>query len=209
MKLSRPTHLILSALCALPASAVLAQPMPDTARALKTLMEGSASNGNGYGTDASLPGAGTSAMGQSPQGAMPGAGHVHTVRPGETLAKVVHQVYGSHPYKDAPVFRLIVQRNPEAFVGGNHNRLKAGAQLSLPHPAELHAALTAQHPQFQSVAARPPVGAGSSGSGGAGSGGSTASTSPAAGKSVYPGPSAAAGQSTSSSDPRRGWVRFP
>ena len=203
MKLSRPTQLVLSALFTLPASAVLAQPMPDTARALKTLREGNAGSGNGYGTDAAQPGggAGTAAMAQNPKNAMAGAGHLHTVRPGETLAKVVHQVYGSHPYKDAPVFRLIVQRNPEAFVGGNHNRLKAGAQLSLPHPAELHAALTAQHPQFQSAAARPAAGGGG--------GGATASTSPAAGKSVYPGPSAAAGQSTSSSDPRRGWVRFP
>ena len=207
MKLSRPTHLVLSALVTLPLSTASAQPMPDTARALKTLMEGSAGNSNGYGTEASQSGsgAGTTAMAQGGQNAMTGAGHSHTVRPGETLAKVVHQVYGSHPYKDAPVFRLIVQRNPEAFVGGNHNRLKAGAQLSLPHPAELHAALTAQHPQFQSVAARPSAGVGSSGAGG----GATASTSPAAGKSVYPGPSAAAGQSTSSSDPRRGWVRFP
>lgn len=207
MKLSRSTHLVLSALVAFPATTILAQPMPDTARALKTLMEGSASNGNGYGADASQSGsgAGTAAMAQSAQNAMTGAGHSHTVRPGETLAKVVHQVYGSHPYKDAPVFRLIVQRNPEAFVGGNHNRLKAGAQLSLPHPAELHAALTAQHPQFQSVAGRPTAGVGNGGAGG----GATASTSPAAGKSVYPGPSAAAGQSTSSSDPRRGWVRFP
>ena len=207
MKLSRPTHLVLSALVAFPATTILAQPMPDTARALKTLMEGSPSNGNGYGVDASQSGsgAGTAAMAQSAQNVMTGAGHSHTVRPGETLAKVVHQVYGSHPYKDAPVFRLIVQRNPEAFVGGNHNRLKAGAQLSLPHPAELHAALTAQHPQFQSVAGRSPAGVGNSGAGG----GATASTSPAAGKSVYPGPSAAAGQSTSSSDPRRGWVRFP
>lgn len=204
MKLSRPTHLVLSALVTLPLSTASAQPMPDTARALKTLMEGSASNGNGYGADASQQGSGTgtAVVPQSAPNAMTGAGHAHTVRPGETLAKVVHQVYGSHPYKDAPVFRLIVQRNPEAFVGGNHNRLKAGAQLSLPHPAELHAALTAQHPQFQSVAASPGSGAGSVG-------GSKASTSPAAGKSVYPGPSAAAGQSTSSSDPRRGWVRFP
>jgi|GEM_PF-285389 len=204
MKLSRPTHLVLSALVTLPLSTASAQPMPDTARALKTLMEGSASNGNGYGADASQQGSGTgtAVVPQSASNAITGAGHAHTVRPGETLAKVVHQVYGSHPYKDALVFRLIVQRNPEAFVGGNHNRLKAGAQLSLPHPAELHAALTAQHPQFQSVAASPGSGAGSVG-------GSKASTSPAAGKSVYPGPSAAAGQSTSSSDPRRGWVRFP
>lgn len=204
MKLSRPTHLVLSALVTLPLSTASAQPMPDTARALKTLMEGSASNGNGYGADASQQGSGTgtAVVPQSASNAITGAGHAHTVRPGETLAKVVHQVYGSHPYKDAPVFRLIVQRNPEAFVGGNHNRLKAGAQLSLPHPAELHAALTAQHPQFQSVAASPGSGAGSVG-------GAKASTSPAAGKSVYPGPSAAAGQSTSSSDPRRGWVRFP
>lgn len=210
MKLSLPTQLVLSALAAFPATTLLAQPMPDTARALKTLMEGGASHGNGYGADASQPsaGAGTAAMGQQgPQNAM--AAHMHTVLRGETLAKVVHQVYGSHPYKDTSVFRLLVQRNPDAFVGGNHNRLKAGAQLSLPHPSELHAALTAQHPQFQSLAARSAAGAGGNTAGSVGSGGATASTSPAAGKSVYPGPSAAAGQSTSSSDPRRGWVRFP
>jgi Tfp pilus assembly protein FimV len=178
-------------LLALPAAVVLAQPMPDTARALKTLMEGSHQN-NGHDASAAA------SASQASQGTSMAIGHV--VRPGETLARVVHQVYGSHPYKDAPVFRLIVQRNPDAFIGGNHNRLRAGAQLLLPSPAELHAALTAQHPQFQVAAGRPP-----------GADPTHARGMPPAGaaKPSYPGSSAAAAQATAPSDARRGWVRFP
>jgi len=173
MKNSRPIIACLPWLLALPAAAVFAQQIPDTARALKTLMEGSHGNGSG-----------------------------NSRGPGETLARVVQQVYGSHPYKDAPVFRLIVQRNPDAFVGGNHNRLRAGAQLSLPSMSDLHAALTGQQHSAHAAAGRMAGGEAMSGRG-------TAATSPASGKASYPGPSAAAGQSTSSSDPRRGWVRFP
>jgi Tfp pilus assembly protein FimV len=168
--------------------------MPDTARALKTLMDGP-QHSNGQDA-ASAPGA----MAGAASGPHASAGQIsHIVRPGETLARVVQQVYGSHPYKDAPVFRLIVQRNPDAFVGGNHNRLKAGVQLLLPSPSELHLALTAQHPQFQAAVGRP------------------ASTDAmhargahtAAAKPSYPTASAAAAQATAPSDPRRGWVRFP
>lgn len=178
-------------LLALPTAFVLAQPMPDTARALKTLMEGAYQN-NGQDTSAA---ASASSVSQATSVSIS-----HLVRPGETLARVVHQVYGSHPYKDAPVFRLIVQRNPDAFIGGNHNRLRAGAQLVLPHPSELHVALTAQHPQFQVAAGRPP-----------GADPLHARGMPPAGaaKPSYPGSSAAAAQATAPSDARRGWVRFP
>jgi Tfp pilus assembly protein FimV len=192
MKNSRPIIACLPWLLALPAAAVFAQQIPDTARALKTLMEGSHGNGSGNSQAVAPAQLGHSGVG----------GNMHTVRPGETLARVVQQVYGSHPYKDAPVFRLIVQRNPDAFVGGNHNRLRAGAQLSLPSMSDLHAALTGQQHSAHAAAGRMAGGEAMSGRG-------TAATSPASGKASYPGPSAAAGQSTSSSDPRRGWVRFP
>jgi Tfp pilus assembly protein FimV len=194
MKNSRPIIASLPWLLALPVAAVFAQQMPDTARALKTLMEGSYGNGNG-GSQAAAP---MQAMAAA-HGVSVAGGTVHTVRPGETLARVVQQVYGSHPYKDAPVFRLIVQRNPDAFIGGNHNRLRAGAQLVLPSTSDLHAALTGQQPLMQGRMSGSEAMSARSG----------AATSPASGKANYPGPSAAAGQSTSSSDPRRGWVRFP
>lgn len=198
MKISRLTSSRMALLLTLPVAA-LAQPMPDTARALKTLMEGA---NNGQEQALSMPGGSATMAGQMPAHAG-GMAIGHTVRPGETLARVVHQVYGSHPYKDTPVFQLIVQRNPDAFVGGNHNRLRAGAQLNLPHPTELHAALTLQNPQFQMFSGRSAASHDMSGPR------SGAVTSPASGKSTYPGPSAAAGQSTSSGDPRRGWIRFP
>ena len=198
MKNSRPIIACLPWLLALPAVAVFAQQIPDTARALKTLMEGSHGNGNGNG-QAVVP---MHAMAPAQLGHSGVGGIMHTVRPGETLARVVQQVYGSHPYKDAPVFRLIVQRNPDAFIGGNHNRLRAGAQLSLPSMLDLHAALTGQHHSGHAATGRMSGGEAMSGRG-------TAVTSPVSGKASYPGPSAAAGQSTSSSDPRRGWVRFP
>ncbi|MFM1880731.1 MAG: hypothetical protein RLZZ344_965 [Pseudomonadota bacterium] len=206
MNSSRLPLALIAVALSLPAASLIAQPMPDTARALKTLMEGNAGAGNGGPSG----GEGPHSAPQASPNPMAGIMVAHTVRPGETLAKVVHQVYGSHPYKDTPVFRLIVQRNPEAFIGGNHNRLKAGATLSMPHPAELHAALTAQHPQFQSIAASRNAAGSAAGSAGVSTAaGQGAVTSPASGKSVYPGPSAAAGQSTSSGDPRRGWIRFP
>jgi len=196
MKNSRPIIACLPWLLALPAAAAFSQQMPDTARALKTLMEGAYGNGNGQ---AAAP---MHAMAPAQAGHSGAGGIMHMVRPGETLARVVHQVYGSHPYKDAPVFRLIVQRNPDAFIGGNHNRLRAGAQLVLPSMSDLHAALTGQQPMAQGAVGRMSGGEAMSGRG-------SAATSPASGKASYPGPSAAAGQSTSSSDPRRGWVRFP
>ncbi|MFZ9734582.1 MAG: hypothetical protein ACO3WN_03175 [Burkholderiaceae bacterium] len=181
-------------LMALPAALAFAQPMPDTARALKTLMEGSYQNNGQDAAPAQL------AMAGAAPGQHSSVGQIsHIVRPGETLARVVHQVYGGHPYKDTPVFRLIVQRNPDAFVGGNHNRLKAGAQLLLPSPAELHLALTAQHPQFQAAAGRPATTDAMHGRGAHASGA----------KPSYPTASAAAAQATAPSDARRGWVRFP
>lgn len=181
-------------LMALPTALAFAQPMPDTARALKTLMEGSYQNNGQDAASAQV------AMAGAASGPNASAGQIsHIVRPGETLARVVHQVYGSHPYKDAPVFRLIVQRNPDAFIGGNHNRLKAGAQLLLPSPSELHLALTSQHPQFQAAVGRPATADAMHARG----------AHAAAAKPSYPTASAAAAQATAPSDPRRGWVRFP
>ena len=181
MKRRLPVSVFLPVAFGMSSSLVGAQPMPDTARALKTLMEGSSSYANGQMGSASA----------AAQAAAKTAGISHTVRPGETLARVVHQVYGSHPYKDAPVFRLIAQRNPDAFLGGNPNRLRAGAHLVLPHPADLHAALAAQHPQFQS----------------AGSGPVAAGTTTSAGQGAQPAQASAG--SSPAHDARRGWVRFP
>lgn len=181
MKRRLPVSVLLPVALGMSSGLVMAQPMPDTARALKTLMDGSSSYANGQAGAASV----------AAQAATKTAGISHTVRPGETLARVVHQVYGSHPYKDTPVFRLIVQRNPDAFLGGNPNRLRAGAHLVLPHPADLHTALAAQHPQFQSA------GSGLTG------GGATQSNAPG-------GQAAQASAGTAPShDARRGWVRFP
>lgn len=123
---------------------VLAQPVPDTARALKTLME----------PVAPAPGSQDAAAGVAMAGqAAPGI--VYIVRKGETLFGITSKIYGTHPFKPHTLFGLVVQRNPQSFVRGNPNRLLEGTRLVFPNARELHALLAAQHPELASAISRP------------------------------------------------------
>lgn len=54
----------------------------------------------------------------------------YLVQPGDTLARIVLQHYGNVA-NIHDVFVQIVAQNPQAFVGGNPNRLLSGAILNL------------------------------------------------------------------------------
>ena len=112
----------------LAAGAAQAQPMPDTAQALRTLMGPSKQPGTGMAPEAA---------------AMP-QGHMALTKKGDTLAKILAANFGPHPYNPKAVHQAIAAMNPQAFVRGNPNRLIAGVMLRLPSPTELHAVLTGQ-----------------------------------------------------------------
>ena len=158
---------------------LLAQPMPDTARALKTLMEPVApapspqdvSAGNGMAAS-STPGI------------------VHIVRKGETLFGITSKIYGTHPFKPHTIFGLVVQRNPQSFVRGNPNRLLEGTRLVFPNARELHSLLAAQHPELASAIAKPQVAP-------------AAQSGPAAGSTQSQLPA------EPPATMRKGWVRYP
>ncbi|MGA1528065.1 MAG: type IV pilus assembly protein FimV, partial [Burkholderiaceae bacterium] len=126
------------------AEMVFAQPMPDTARALKTLMEAKPAT-----SEQSASGGASMAA-----GSMPGTPYV--VRRGDTLVSLVSKMYGTHPFKNHAVFGIIVQRNPQSFLKGNPNRLLEGTRLVFPNAKELHQVLAGQHPELASaIAAKP------------------------------------------------------
>ncbi len=112
----------------LAAGAAQAQPMPDTAQALRTLMGPSKQPGTGM----------------SPQSAAMPQGHMVLTKKGDTLAKILAANMGPHPYNPKAVHQAVAAMNPQAFIRGNPNRLIAGVMLRLPSPTELHAVLTGQ-----------------------------------------------------------------
>lgn len=61
------------------------------------------------------------------------AGQTHTVRPGETLAGIAGGLGRSYGLDQTIV--ALLRANPDAFIGGNANRLKAGAVLRIPDDA--------------------------------------------------------------------------
>lgn len=124
------------------AEMVFAQPMPDTARALKTLMEAKPA------TAESQASAGSTAMNSM---SLPGTPYV--VKRGDTLVSLVSKMYGTHPFKNHAVFGIIVQRNPQSFLKGNPNRLLEGTRLVFPDAKELHQVLAGQHPELASAIA--------------------------------------------------------
>ncbi len=158
---------------------VLAQPMPDTARALKTLME-----------PVAAPAGIQANTGVDPVSPSPSQGIVHVVRKGETLFGISSKIYGTHPFKPHTLFGLVVQRNPQSFVRGNPNRLLEGTRLVFPDARELHSLLAAQHPELASAIAKP---AAVSAVQSAPAAGSTQSQLPAEPPSTM----------------RKGWVRYP
>lgn len=135
--------LVLLAMLFLLAEMVFAQPMPDTARALKTLMDAKPAtveqSGSGGSTMTAV--------------SMPGTAYI--VKRGDTLVSLVSKMYGTHPFKNHAVFGIIVQHNPQSFLQGNPNRLLEGTRLVFPHAKELHQVLAGQHPELAaSIAAK-------------------------------------------------------
>ncbi len=63
--------------------------------------------------------------------ASPGSDSEVTVRPGDTAGKIAAQTKASNVSLDQMLVALLRQ-NPEAFVGGNVNRVKSGAVLQIP-----------------------------------------------------------------------------
>lgn len=110
-----------------------AQPMPDTAAALRTLMGPS-----------SQPGTGMSAQ-QNQAGPAPG-GLMVQIKAGDTLAKIIAAQMGAHPYDAKKLHQAIASMNPQAFTRGNPNRLIANSVIRIPSPPELHAVMMGQAP---------------------------------------------------------------
>jgi Tfp pilus assembly protein FimV len=136
--------LMLLAILFLLTEMVLAQPMPDTARALKTLM------------DAKPVAPEQSASGGASMAAASMPGTPYIVKRGDTLVSLVSKIYGTHPFKNHAVFGIIVQRNPQSFLRGNPNRLLEGTRLVFPNAKELHQVLAGQHPELATaIAAKP------------------------------------------------------
>lgn len=82
------------------------------------------------------------------------------VRPGQTLAMILRQNLRDSPFSQQYLTRLLVERNPDAFVRGNPQRLIAGARLVIPSPQELAESLApvpAQVAPLQRPAAPPPI----------------------------------------------------
>ena len=100
---------------------------PDTSRALKTLMDDGHGANDGHGKG---------------HGHADGKGNQVTVVKGDTLAKILARVPDLMPPTRPQVFKAVVALNPHAFIGGNPNRLIAGAQLQLPEAEELHGLAT-------------------------------------------------------------------
>jgi pilus assembly protein FimV len=60
-------------------------------------------------------------------------GQTHTVRPGETLGGIAGGLRRGYSLDQTIV--ALLRANPDAFIGGNANRLKAGAVLRIPDDA--------------------------------------------------------------------------
>ncbi|MET0542786.1 MAG: FimV/HubP family polar landmark protein [Variovorax sp.] len=64
-----------------------------------------------------------------------GQGQQITTRPGDTASKIA----GAYKPADVSLDQMLVallRTNPDAFIGGNMNRMKAGAVINLPSPAQ-------------------------------------------------------------------------
>lgn len=127
----RSTHIVASIL-AIASAAAMAQPLPDTAQALRTLMGPSNQPGTGMVPQQIGPSPGV------PQGTMVQA------KAGDTLAKIIAANMGPHPYDAKKLHQAIAAMNPQAFLKGNPNRLVAGSVIRLPSPGELHAVMSGQ-----------------------------------------------------------------
>lgn len=59
------------------------------------------------------------------------------VRAGQTLGQIAAALDGTQGYSVAQTMLALLGANPEAFIGGNINRLKRGAVLRVPPPVDL------------------------------------------------------------------------
>lgn len=66
-----------------------------------------------------------------------GAPNKHIVRPGETLRRIAGKVAPSSAVSVEQMTSALLRANPEAFSGGNINRLKVGAVLRVPTREEI------------------------------------------------------------------------
>ena len=73
------------------------------------------------------------------------------VRPGQTLAMILRQNLRDSPFSERYLSRVLVERNPDAFVRGSPHQLIAGARLVIPSPQELAARLAPAPPQAASM----------------------------------------------------------
>ncbi len=61
----------------------------------------------------------------------------YTVRAGDSLSKIV-QLNNTNNFSVETMNRLILQKNPNAFISGDVNRIKKGARLNLPTASEIN-----------------------------------------------------------------------
>ncbi|WP_147674773.1 type IV pilus assembly protein FimV, partial [Vulcaniibacterium tengchongense] len=66
-----------------------------------------------------------------------GPGEDYTVRRGDTLSTIAARLPGEGGHTLDQAMIALLRANPDAFIGGNINRLKAGAVLRVPAQAEL------------------------------------------------------------------------
>jgi hypothetical protein len=58
--------------------------------------------------------------------------HLYVVKQGDTLTRIVSEEWSVPKDRRTQVMTAVVRRNPEAFIGGDINQLKAGATLVQP-----------------------------------------------------------------------------
>ncbi len=91
-----------------------------------------------------------------------GASFYGPVKPGETLAAIARRVRSSPTITAPQMMAILVAGNPEAFVNGNPNTLRAGATLKVPNPKALGisdtpAPSSLTTPELAAVSPPPPV----------------------------------------------------
>ena len=71
----------------------------------------------------------------APVAKMPAAGQKITVKSGQTASKIANQYKPANVSLDQMLVAML-RSNPEAFIGGNVNRIKSGAVLDIPDASE-------------------------------------------------------------------------
>lgn len=79
----------------------------------------------------------------------------YRVQPGDSLSKIAQQLTLNTGLRRHETMDWLLSHNPQAFINGDKNRIKAGAQLTLPQGSEL--TRVSQPRQKNSQAALPPA----------------------------------------------------